>query len=556
MVIDPVAVLAQTDFNHPVFAIRLPGLTAVSENALIPSLSTKVGRKTNAFNLKRDIETLFLTGLFRQVEANPVVSNNVLTLDFVVNENPTVSAIVFEGNTVFSSETLRPLIQNRPGMVLNIRSIETDKTALETWYRDHGYDLFVVVDISLDADRVLHYHLQEGRIGKILFVGIDQVRAFVLDRELVTQPDTVFNSKTLREDRDRLLRLGYFSDVSPPILQESLDKTKPNIVFKVQEKKLNLMDFGIEQERDIVVAFAKLDLQQRLIPSDFTRLKVQSDYQYGRVGIRSYSLSYLQPWFLNWIPVSFATDAWNELKQEYLVDKSTNTRSLKDNKRTGYDVILGVPLIRDRMTLSSKFKSESVSIIQSDGSYAPYYDIRTLGLALSYRQLDDKNNPKSGLAWSLEGEKGGYIAGLNLGGLTFTRTSAETILFLKQSDVDTLGFHLAGGMIFGASSISTFETDSFELGGAASLRGYKETNPFTGSRKILANIEYRHDFNPVIQGVLFYDVGQAFSTGAVPYPLHQGYGFGTRFFTPIGALRFDLAWGEAFMIHFGLGQVF
>ncbi|MCB0407850.1 MAG: BamA/TamA family outer membrane protein, partial [Bdellovibrionales bacterium] len=113
-------------------------------------------------------------------------------------------------------------------------------------------------------------------------------------------------------------------------------------------------------------------------------------------------------------------------------------------------------------------------------------------------------------------------------------------------------------------------SELFLLGGANSLRGYdwfsvgrrkfsqtayneavaipgSDANkiamkPFGGTQQLYYNLEFQF---PMIQeaginGVVFYDIGQA-ENQVKPEDFQQDVGFGVRWFSPIGPLRFE--WG-------------
>ncbi|MFC1767007.1 BamA/TamA family outer membrane protein, partial [Candidatus Margulisiibacteriota bacterium] len=104
-------------------------------------------------------------------------------------------------------------------------------------------------------------------------------------------------------------------------------------------------------------------------------------------------------------------------------------------------------------------------------------------------------------------------------------------------------------------------------GGANSVRGYYPSQAHTGVRKLILNAEYRYFFNETFQGVLFYDLGNAWGTvddpGGGPdfANFMSGRGFGLRLTTPLGPIRLDYgvgasnSFGEG-VIHFSIGQAF
>jgi outer membrane protein insertion porin family len=111
-------------------------------------------------------------------------------------------------------------------------------------------------------------------------------------------------------------------------------------------------------------------------------------------------------------------------------------------------------------------------------------------------------------------------------------------------------------------------SELYYLGGINSIRGYRLLDiaprvkagsqsqpdavlsdlPVGGNKQLILNVELEFPlFEKVgIRGVVFADAGNAFAPGtfhdpAVPYSLYKSWGFGFRWFSPIGPLRFE--WG-------------
>jgi outer membrane protein insertion porin family len=286
---------------------------------------------------------------------------------------------------------------------------------------------------------------------------------------------------------------------------------------------------------------------------------VQANIEDSVFKIRSYYFSYTQPWLLDLIPVSFQLDLWDEHKREFLTSDRQYTTILENNRK-GIASIFSIPIIQDRLYFSTKFKKEKIYPTSlSEHIFSTPYSINSISGILSYKSVKNMHNPKMGTYWSIDIERGGNLGFTKLSGLDFTKYNLNYASFWGVSKKATLAFHSFFGYYQPFDQdVVTFETEGYELGGATSLRGYKELNPFLGNREILFNLEYRYDINASLQAVLFWDMGKCFDTGwsFSPSSLHHSQGFGFRLFTPIGPIRFEFAFGEAFIIHFGLGQLF
>jgi len=133
------------------------------------------------------------------------------------------------------------------------------------------------------------------------------------------------------------------------------------------------------------------------------------------------------------------------------------------------------------------------------------------------------------------------------------------------------------GFAFGRDPLAF--SDRFRAGGATSVRGYAEEGlgprdpdtglPIGGDRLVILNQEARfHMFKwskkVGFDGVFFADAGNIFAKHDDWGALKLGYGFGLRFDTPVGLLRFDVGFpsspltpgGRGFRWHSGFGHIF
>jgi|GEM_PF-1058769 len=545
--------------NRTLSKVTLKGLKNVPLTQ-IPPLLTRKGFKPVYADIQSDINSLYLTGLFQKVEFKPIPTANVILAMFKVVENPVVEHIRFEGVTVFSETFLKTLFLTQEGRVFNFNHFVTDKRALEQLYRDKGYPLAKVVgSVFLPSTNVLVITVAQGQLSQINVKGLKNIKPFVLTREMKTKVGDVYNEKQIRDDRERILRLGYFSDISSPFLGEG-KKHEIVLTWNAVERKNNLINLGLEQDRERLVGFAEWTTHHTLLHSDLLSTKFQiSRESSNQFQLSGYSVRYGQPWLLNQWPVSMVMDVWSEYRKEYLIQSITE-KNVTDNRRIGASVTLGYPL-DDTTLLKSRFKYESIQPRYSGSQAFEAYSVRSFLLGLSSTNVyPSLTGPHSGYYWSIEAEKGGNLGFVDLKGLEFSRANLAVAGFLPITEQSTLGVgHVLGIFKSVPDTAVTFESEGYVLGGAGSLRGYKETSPYVGTRKALFHVEYRYTLNSSLDFVTFVDTGTVFKTGTDFYKFSDylvGKGVGFRVSTPLGPLRTDFAWGEAFIIHLGLGQVF
>ncbi len=198
-------------------------------------------------------------------------------------------------------------------------------------------------------------------------------------------------------------------------------------------------------------------------------------------------------------------------------------------------------------------------------------NVRSIALSRVYDSRNSILNPSAGSYTSVTAEFAG------LGGAPFTKYTGDVRHYWNLNSKRTppsqptpgskkkpplplvYATRFWAGLIAGAPPT----LDEFLVGGADSLRGYKEDR-FPGERMVLWNNELRIPFTEALQLVAFVDAGDAWQGqfadefGDSAFQLHFGYGLGIRVVTPIGPLRLDYGFNNVggHEFHFGVGPTF
>jgi len=148
-----------------------------------------------------------------------------------------------------------------------------------------------------------------------------------------------------------------------------------------------------------------------------------------------------------------------------------------------------------------------------------------------------------------------------------------TELIATTPGYTVLAGRFVGGLARGASEFDLPPDQRFYAGGSGTIRGFRyqsvgpqfpDGNPKGGTSFGAVGAELRQRFTETLGGVLFADGGQV-SEAADPTAgeFRVGVGTGVRYYTPIGPIRFDLAFpikrqhnDDKFEIYLGLGQAF
>jgi len=178
--------------------------------------------------------------------------NNNLILTFHISEGPqyTFAGVTFEGNRIFSTETLSALIRSRPGETVNARRVVSDLQRVADLYFENGY-IFNTISTDERRDRVnntVAYHVfivERGRahIENISIVGNERTRTDVILREIPLIPGDVFSRTKVEEAWRNLMNLRYFSVVMPETPPGSAEGLM-DLVFVVEEQPTTEVQLG------------------------------------------------------------------------------------------------------------------------------------------------------------------------------------------------------------------------------------------------------------------------------------------------------------------------
>ena len=153
--------------------IVVEGNQRVEDETVLAYMQVARGDQMTPFNINESIKALFQTGLFSDVRISQ--RGNVLVV--VVEENPIINRVTFEGNSELDNEALVKEVELRERTVFTRARVQSDVQRLIGLYRRSGYFAVRVEPkiIRLDQNRVnLVFEINEGiatQIARINFLG-------------------------------------------------------------------------------------------------------------------------------------------------------------------------------------------------------------------------------------------------------------------------------------------------------------------------------------------------------------------------------------------------
>jgi len=566
---------AQEFEGREVAEVRVEGNQNVPTESILLVMDTKPGRPFSRERIRQDLQAIYDMGFFSKAPVAlplPTPEGRVIVVVRVF-ENPVVKDIVFEGNTAIPSEKLKAIMRTEVGKILNTRTLQRDLDRLEEFYQDSGFFAQIGVP-DLRPDGTIVIPILEA---KVVSVKLDlgkkpKTKEKTVWREINLRPGQLFTRRTIEEDRRRLFLLDIFEEVNVDIKPAEDPQTgNPGVevIYRLKEKRTGLANAGLGySSRNEIVGFVAV--QDTNFRGTAQQLRLMVEF-FDRKGFDFY---YYRPWVdnkrtgiaINLFDRSFfrepttavALTGGGTLDENVLFSEERRGLRLSARRPKGDYFWQEVKMRLERVRFAQH------QLINGQIVQGPTSDQGWIS-GIAYSRLWDTRDfpfdPSSGTYFEGELELAPKLLG---GSRTFAKLTLDWRRYVPKGKTTVLATRLLLGTTVGATPV--FE--NFFVGGAETLRGYT-IDRFVGRNMVVFNAELRRRFRKELQGVLFLDIGDAFGGPnsldlRAPVParrstprLKVGYGFGVRFITPFGPLRFDFGFGEeGSRTHFSVGAAF
>jgi outer membrane protein insertion porin family len=472
----------------------------------------------------------------------------------------------FSGDLLFSKEELRKEIKLKEGADFSISGRNADIQRLTEKYQDLGYAFTNVtpkMDIN-DENKLVNidYSFEKGNLvhfGEIRMVGNTKTYDKVIRREIRIYEGELFSGSKLRISKERVERLGFFAPGEVQFNQVPRRGRDDLVDIDVQVKERSTGSVTVGAGYSSVQGFFFQGKIQEI--NLFGRGQGLSlDTQWGKDNAsRSVSISFSDPYVFD--------SNWSGGIDLFMANSSIIYRDLL--RRSGFNLKAGYPLSDDIQAYFT-YKFEVLEILQSYASDpalvvppAPNIVVdNTLdkGILSSvvFSLVRDKRNNRfettDGNYQNMSFEFAGLGGVKNFSKFIFNNRYYNNFVgdFVFKNSTEMGAMINTGGRGIPPS-------ERFFLGGPWNMRGYEAygLSPVSyhdggvekvgGSSEFFSLFEIEHPLikEAGMKWVIFYDIGNAFA--GVPgfdkgnYELRQNYGFGIRWFSPLGPLRFE--WG-------------
>ena len=492
-----------------------------------------------------------------------------------------------DGKQVVNEDELRKRLTIESGEMFNRTKLFADLQAVTDAYKDQGY-AYTNVNPQTRIDpmtRIVHLDLQVQRGDLVYFERIDIVgntktRDKVIRREMRIFEGEKYSQTGINRSKARIYQLGYFETVEITTNRGSRPDTM-NVQVEIKEKSTGTFQVGAGFS-SVESFIATMQISQNNFLGSGTLLSLSAQLSFGTYARQLATFDFIEPYFLD--------TRWQLGLKAYIT-----RRFYQDFSRgaVGFSPTLGYPLTPD-IRVNFGYTLENITIDEvGGGRQIDYEHLNNNGVnsaisaSIAYDTRNNRLFPSAGHYHILSTEISNKALGSNTN-LEYQRYTLNLQRYVPLGYNFVLRFRGQFGYITGNGRQGVQISERFFPGGIYSVRGFNprslgprvnvgykgepfgETTEFVrgGNKETVFNLELEF---PLIQaagirGVVFTDAGNAFddnegffyintprdlqpnaylfgSTNPIkpPLGLYYSFGFGLRWQSPIGPLRFE--WG-------------
>lgn len=485
--------------------VQVVGANAVSPDYIISKFNLHAGDVYKPESVQAGLKNLYQLGFFTdRMKAIPIENKDgSITIKIVVEENLPVTNVTIEGNSAVSTEELMQYMIPLIGQPQNIGKINEAIEGINDCYNSKGYILARVSAISDDPDGTINVNIVEGEINKIMIAGNKKTKEYVIARNIMTEPGTVYNDNIIKKDLVRLYSTQAFKNVDRSIEPCEDDPNKFNVTINVEEQRTATISLGGGLDSH-TGAFGSVGVSDNNFRGVNQRLAINGLVGSGIImsdsTIKDHmnlqgELSFFEPYFLN-ADNSFMSKLFYRSLGSYQVP-------LAVEERFGIEATIGHKIkSNEHLSSTLSFGLEKINVMEGDrNSITNMYAAKGLDIAQRAKQLqgglffnispgivydtrDSALNPRNGVLATARYDESFCFDEFNK---TNGKLSGMVKRFIPIAKFSSLSFTArAGGKIHGDDMP---EVMAYRLGGPYTIRGYKVNGVGTGDAFIMGSVE-------------------------------------------------------------------
>lgn len=497
-----------------------------------------------------------------------------------------VGKVEVSGNTVFKNQEPESRILLTPGAVFSSSRESATARGITALYESLGYSDIICHPVrtgNFEEGTVdIKFEISEGRkfhVRDVIITGNTATKDKVIRRELAIQPGDPVDRNRIEVSRQRLLGMGYFTNVEATAVNaDAIDEKDVRISVQEKESRYHLRIGAGASDVNSVFGMAEIsaDNFDLFNPKDWfygggQRLRMRGVYGVENAG---FNVDFVEPWLFD-LPIRFELSSYMNLT-EY---------DEWDEWRVGARTSVQRKIFDDFTTLALGYKFEVVRVKNVGSRLKDYFRENDLSgtfrvsqpsIMLARDTRDSLTDPTEGYNINLFASITPQAFGSSANYYRMEAKGSFYMNFFDRAVVAMIGAKIGTVSCFDRNEdVPVFER--YFMGGSDSLRGfsYRSVGPthngenIGGQTMLLITSEISHPIWGPIRGAAFIDVGNAwrnsYSMGFSGINIGAGYGLRIKLPTLNVPIKLDLAYpvlnnqdneSSKVRIHFNVGFTF
>ncbi|WP_321952921.1 outer membrane protein assembly factor BamA [Paraburkholderia bannensis] len=495
-----------------------------------------------------------------QVSISPDKKEMYLTIGLHEGEPYKISGIHLAGNLLDREAELNKLVKIKAGDRFSAEKLQAATKAIVDKLGEYGYAFATVnalpqinqanhtVDLTLQVDPSRRVYVR-----RINVVGNTRTRDEVVRREMRQLESSWFDSSRLALSKDRINRLGYFTDVDVTTVPVEGTADQVDVDVKVTEKPTGAITLGAGfSSTDKVVLSAGVSQDNVFGSGTSLSVNVNTAKSY-----RTLAVTQVDPYFTV-DGIKRITDVYYRTYQPLYYSTDSSFKIIT----AGGDLKFGIPFSEvDTVFFGIGFEQDRLDV--DDATPQAYKDyVAAFGRV--------SNNVPLTIGWSRDARDSALIPsrgyflqanaeyGTPVGSTQYYKTDVQAQYYYSFARGFVLGLNFQAGYGNGLGGKPYPIFKNYYAGGIGSVRGYepsslgprdKTTNdPIGGSKMVVGNIEVTFPlpgtgYDRTLRVFTFLDGGNVWGdegTSIGSNGLRYAYGVGLAWISPIGPLKLSL----------------
>lgn len=227
-------------------SVEIVGNSLIESSEILDAVKIKPGDPYSVEAVQQNLKAIYDLGYFTEkMRAIPIkVDDKNIKLQIIVQENIPITDFSITGNDSIATGDLLQILNPMVNKPQNINKINDAIQEIQEYYASQGYILARVTAVTDDPDGMVNIDIDEGKIGSIVIEGNKKTKDFVVKRNILTQPGTIYNENLIKQDLMRLYGTQAFKDVKRTIERDEENPEVYNVTIHLEEQRTGTISLG------------------------------------------------------------------------------------------------------------------------------------------------------------------------------------------------------------------------------------------------------------------------------------------------------------------------